>query len=157
MSVEAFAGLCGPVRRFLAVMAIWLFPLSVAVVQAGYVDEVLRDAPVGYWRLGEGDVGDPIVDAAGKVPDGEYFDNLSLGLEFGFEGAILNDPNTAIQISTTPGFSCGDCGYGEIPVGGPLDLGTTSDATITLEAWFKILPSVNESLPPSHFNRLKQI
>ena len=123
--------------------------------RAAYVDEVLRDGPVAYWRLGETDLNDPIVDVTGNVPNGEYDDNGNLGLEPGFAGAILNDSNTAVQIQTTFGFGCGDCGLASVPVGGVLDLGTVdSEVDITLEAWFKLLPSVDEALPPSAFPRI---
>ncbi len=120
-----------------------------------YVAEVLRDNPVAYWRLGEASLNDPIVDIAGNVANGQYDDGGGTGLQPGFQGAILGDPDTAVRFQTTFGFACGDCGQGQVPAGAPLDLGTVdSTQPITLEAWFKLLPSVNEALPPSAFPRI---
>ncbi|MBI4605030.1 MAG: PKD domain-containing protein [Planctomycetes bacterium] len=122
---------------------------------AGYVEEVLKDGPVGYWRLGELDLSEPVQDASGNGLDGEYVTNGGTGLEVGHPGAIAGDDDTAVRFQTTFGFGCGDCGQARVPPGGPLDLGTrASGATITLEAWFKLLPSSNVALPPSAFPRI---
>jgi hypothetical protein len=120
-----------------------------------YAAEVLRDNPVAYWRLGEASLNDPMVDLAGNVANGQYEDGGRTGLQPGFQGAIIGDSDTAVRFQSTFGFACGDCGQGQVPVGGPLDLGTVdSTQPITLEAWFKLLPSVNEALPPSAFPRI---
>jgi hypothetical protein len=122
-------------------------------VRADYVAEVLKDNPVAYWRLGETDFDSPIVDLTGNVPNGEW-DDFG-GLEFGFDGAIVGDNNSAVKFAEPSNFSCGLCSRGAIPVGGVLDLGTVdSDQVISLEAWFKILPSVDEGLPITSFPRI---
>jgi hypothetical protein len=125
----------------------------VGSVRADYVAEVLRDNPVAYWRLGEMNIDAPIVDLTGNVPDGDW-DDFG-GLDFGYDGAIVGDSNTAVKFAEPSNFSCGACSRGVIPVGGVLDLGTVdSDQPITLEAWFKILPSVDEGLPITSFPRI---
>jgi hypothetical protein len=123
-------------------------------LQAGYVDEVLADSPVAYWRLNEKSDTDPIVDLTGNVANGNWDDRG--GMDWGAGGAIVGDPDTAVQFATAFGFGCGGaCGVGQVPAGGVLDLGTVdSQQVITLEAWFKLLPSVNDALPPSAFPRI---
>ncbi len=121
-------------------------------VWGGYANDVLSDGPVAYWRLNEREAGDVLVDTTGNVGNGSYIEGA--GLAFQFPGALVGDDDTATQFATTVGFGCGDCGVGQVPVGGPLDLGTLQNASITLEAWFKILPNTNASLPGSHFNRI---
>lgn len=124
-------------------------------LRADYMSVVLQDEPVGYWRLGEEDIEDDILDSSGNDLDGMYVSNGNLGLEVGFPGALEDDDDTAVRFQTTPGFGCGDCGKGEIPVSEELDLGTLVDgSSITLEAWFMLLPSVNAALPPSFFSRI---
>lgn len=126
-----------------------------ASLHAGYVEEVLKDEPVAYWRLGELELDEPIEDATGNDIDGEYFTNGSEGLALGFPGAIEGDDDTAARFQTTFGFGCGDCGQGRIPVGDVLDLGVLGDEPpMTLEAWFKLLPNSNTALPPSSFPRI---
>ncbi len=120
---------------------------------ADYVSEVLSDNPVAYWRLNEANVDSPIVDRTGHIANGEWDDRG--GLDFGFEGAIVGDPNKSVFFAQPSNFSCGACGRGVIPVGGVLDLGTADSAkVITMEAWFKILPSVDEGLPITAFPRI---
>ncbi len=52
-------------------------------LNAGYVEEVLRDGPVAYWRLGEADLDAPLVELTGNVSDG-FFEPFGAGLEVGF-------------------------------------------------------------------------
>ncbi len=132
-----------------------LLMVAFGSLRADYMSVVLRDEPSGYWRLGEEDFEEGIVDSSGNDLDGEYFPNGNSGLELGFPGALEDDDDTAVRFQTTPGFGCGDCGKGQIPVSEELDLGTLLDgSSLTLEVWFKLLPSVNEALPPSFFSRL---
>ena len=122
-------------------------------LRADYVSEVLSDNPVAYWRLNEADLDSPIVDLTGNVANGEWDDRG--GLDFGYEGAIVGDPDKSVFFAFPSNFGCGTCGRGVIPVGGVLDLGNVdSDQVITMEAWFKILPSVDEGLPITAFPRI---
>ncbi|MCZ6793827.1 MAG: hypothetical protein O7J95_09480 [Planctomycetota bacterium] len=124
-------------------------------LRADYMSVVLKDEPVGYWRLGEEDIEDPLMDSSGNDLEGEYVTNGNTGLEIGFDGALEDDDDTAVRFQTSFGFGCGDCGKGQVPVSEELDLGTILDgSSLTLEAWFKLLPSVNVALPPSAFPRL---
>jgi hypothetical protein len=134
------------------VLCLSFIPATAAL--ADYADVVLGDNPVAYWRLNEKRITDPIVDRTGNVANGEFDDQG--GMDFGIGGAIVGDTDTAVQFATAFGFGCGGaCGRGSVPVGGVLDLGNTDSAQpITLEAWFKLLPSVNDALPPSAFPRL---
>ncbi len=140
--------------KMLAVCLLIVFSASAAFAQASYEEVVLSDNPVAYWRLNEKSVDAGIVDATGNVGPGA-FDDLG-GIETGFDGAIVNDDNTAVQFALEGGFGCGaGCGRGEMPVGGVLDLGTVdSDQNITLEAWFKLMPDVDAVLPGSAFPRI---
>ncbi len=132
-----------------------LLILALGTLRADYKSVILRDEPAGYWRLGEEEYEEGVIDSSGNGLDGEYFPNGNLGLELGFEGALEDDPDTATRFQTTFGFGCGDCGQAQVPVAEELDLGTLLDgSSITLEAWFKLLPSVNVALPPSAFPRL---
>lgn len=140
------------IRKFVIAFAV-VGLLSTANSRADYVSEVMSDNPVAYWRLNEKDYDSPIVDYAGNIADGEWED-LG-GLDFDYEGAIVGDSNTAVKFAEPSNFSCGTCSRGIIPVGGALDLGTVdSETNITLEAWFKILPSVDEGLPITSFPRI---
>jgi hypothetical protein len=140
--------------RHLALTAV-LLGWSAAATHAAYVDEILADSPVAYWRLNEKSDSENIVDVTGNVGPGTYED-LG-GMEWGQAGAIVGDDDTAVVFqSANFSFACnGACGSGQVNPGGVLDLGTIdSDQALTLEAWFKIFPSVNEALPPTSFPRI---
>jgi hypothetical protein len=88
-----------------------------------YRDEVLADAPAGYWRVGE---------SSGTVADDEVGDNngrYKNGVVLGRPSALATDMNTAV------GF---DGGNDEVeildPADGSLDVGT---GDFTLEAWVR--------------------
>lgn len=135
----------------LSLLIVGAWPWSTA--QAGYVDTVLADGPVAYWRLNEKSDSQPIVDATGNVANGEWDERG--GMEWGVAGAIVGDANTSVKIADPSNFGCSTCGAGRVPVGGVLDLGNVDDAgSISLEAWFKILPTVNEGLPVTAYPRL---
>lgn len=128
--------------------------LGCSVLADNYVQQVLADAPLGYWRLGEKDKSEPLADATGHGLDGVYVDYDHDGLQLGYQGAIAGDADGATRFQGTPGFHCGDCGQGHLPVGGILDLGFVGGATLTLEAWFKLLPGPDATLAVSAFPRI---
>ncbi|MBI4600583.1 MAG: PKD domain-containing protein [Planctomycetes bacterium] len=121
-----------------------------------YRQEVLKDRPVAYWRLGEDDLLDDVRNEMGDALNGEFKPNERTGLQPGFPGAIAGDDDTAVRFQTIPGFACHDCGQIQVPRDGALDLGLAeTDATITLEAWFKLLPDSCDTLPrPTAFPRI---
>ena len=121
---------------------------------AAYVDQVLADGPVAYWRLDEKSDAEQIVDLMGNVAPGDWDDRG--GLDWGLPGALVGDDNTAVMFGEPSNFACGPaCGAATLPTGGVLDLGNVdSEQQITLEAWFKVLPSVNEGLPVTSFPRI---
>ena len=93
-----------------------------------YSSVVLAKGPVGYWRLGEA-AGPTAFDASGYGYDGTYFGNPS----FGQQGAIANDPDTAIGLN---GFGSGD--YVEIPDPDSAAFSQpTSGAGLTVEVWMR--------------------
>lgn len=95
-----------------------------------YVDEVLADRPVAYWRLQEGS-GSVLVDAMGG-PDGAYVGTISRA-----DSLLASDPgaNKAVRFD-------GVTGYGRVPDHAGLDVADR----FTLEAWFKL-----DRLPASGF------
>ncbi|HEX5591491.1 MAG TPA: LamG domain-containing protein, partial [Candidatus Limnocylindrales bacterium] len=80
-----------------------------------YLDAVLADNPLAYWRLGEAS-GTLADDAVGSA-NGTYTGGFTLGQP----GALTGDPNTAVLLN-------GTTGYVRAP---QLSL----PGTITLEAW----------------------
>ena len=121
---------------------------------AGYADEILKDAPAAYWRLGEKSLDDLARDGSGNSVDGVYRSFGRAGLEVGQEAAVVGDPDTAVRLQTCLGFKCDDSGQIQMPAGGPLDLGVVGGATLTLEAWFKLLPNADAALALSAFPRI---
>jgi microcystin-dependent protein len=85
---------------------------------AAYAAEVLADAPLMYFRLGESS-GTVMTDSSGNNRNGTY----SGGVTLGTPGALLRDSNTAATFNGTTG------------------LGTVADTTdltaVTFEAWIK--------------------
>lgn len=132
----------------------WALLRPAALSAGSYDEEVLEDAPIAYWRLGERDVLDPIVDASGNGLDGVFASYGDDRPELGLPGAIASDPDTAVLFQRQPGFSCFDCGQGHMPLGVPLDLGLVGDAVLTLEAWFKLYPSSDAVFTQSAFPRI---
>lgn len=62
-----------------------------------YAGEVLRDNPVGYWRLGETS-GTTAVDSSGNGNDGTYEGSPTLGEH----GALVGDENKAVAFGGNP-------------------------------------------------------
>ncbi|HLJ95046.1 MAG TPA: LamG domain-containing protein [Gemmataceae bacterium] len=93
-----------------------------ASAAAGYSSVILADKPLGYWRLGESDPGQPAKDASGNGNDGTYAGGITLGQA----GAISRDSDTAAAFD-------GSTGYVDIPssAGGTFDLANS----FSLEAW----------------------
>jgi hypothetical protein len=86
-----------------------------APATGSYVQNVLQDAPLAYWRLGE--ASGTVADDAIGTNDGTY----SGGYTLNQSGALVGDPNTAVLLN-------GTTGYVRAP---QLSLPTS----ITLEAW----------------------
>ena len=86
------------IRAFLVTC---LLMVAFESLRADYMSVVLKDEPSGYWRLGEEEVDDGLVDSSGNDLDGEYFPNGNLGLELGFPGALEEDDDTAVRFQTT--------------------------------------------------------
>jgi hypothetical protein len=80
----------------------------------------VADAPLGYWRLGESDPSQPVMDSSGNGNNGTYNGNVTVGLP----GAIANDNATAA------GFD-GASSFVDIPSGGTFSLNNR----FSLEAW----------------------
>lgn len=64
-----------------------------------YVDEVLADTPLAYWRLGEAS-GAVAADASGNGFAASYIGTVG----YGTAGAIVGDADTAIQLDGTSGW-----------------------------------------------------
>lgn len=97
---------------------------------ATYRAEVLLDAPVAYWRLGEAS-GPIAASEVGAGMDGVYAGTVT----FGVEGAIHGDSDTAVALD----------GVGaHVLVGDVLDF--PNAAPFSLEAWVKpaSFPTVNQ-------------
>ena len=88
-----------------------------------YRDGVLAKGPVGYWRLGE-DVGPTAADETANQYDGTYLGDPT----FGTPGAIVGDPDTAVQFHGTD--------YVEIPDSEDFSQ-PTSEVGLTVEAWMR--------------------
>jgi hypothetical protein len=90
----------------------------------GYSDEVLADAPRGYWRLGEAS-GTIAADASPNGNAGSYRSGVTLGVA----GALGGESNTATRYDGVDDrITMND------PASGIFDFGT---ADITVEAWIK--------------------
>lgn len=91
-----------------------------------YRDQVLSDAPWGYWRVGES-IGDIASDATGNGHDGTYVGCVGLGVP----GALPTDPDAAARFDGASNYVA------------PLTILNTP--TVTVEAWVKITaaPSSN--------------
>ncbi|MFJ8232825.1 LamG-like jellyroll fold domain-containing protein [Streptomyces sp. NPDC094448] len=87
---------------------------------AAYQDAVMRQAPAGYWRLGER-TGSQAVSIAGTGMDGSYGRNVGLGAP----GVFADGDNSAADFD----------GTGAV-VSVPTDPLETADAT-SLELWFR--------------------
>lgn len=105
------------------VVAALAWGLALAVVDAqlpSYRDEVLSDAPISYWRLGEAS-GTTAIDEIG-VNTGTYVGGVSLGAP----GALTGDSNGAATFNGTDGHVL-------VPDSATLDV----TAGVTVELWTK--------------------
>src|SRR5262249_19693161 len=85
----------------------------------GYSNEVLSDAPVGYWRLGE-TAGTTLQDSSGASRNGTYLGSPG----FGSPGALSGDPNTSVPFN-------GSSQYAQVPYTAALNPGPS----FSVEAW----------------------
>lgn len=106
-----------------------------------YFDEIMANAPLGYWRLGEPVGGAIAVDSSGNGRNGTYQGGVTLGA-LGALGALLSDPgNTAALLDGTTGT---------VRIGGR--------AAFSVEGWckgaqpqsmFRVQPDSNPQSAPS--------
>lgn len=96
--------------------------LEVPELLTGYPAEVMADAPLGYWRLGEAS-GSVAADTSGNGHQGTYFG----GVTYGVTGAVDTSSDTAVTLD-------GTSGYASVPSTG-LTLGT---GPATMECWASI-------------------
>lgn len=94
-----------------------------------YVDEVLADSPVAYWRLGEASGSTTAADETGNGHDGTY-----QGPTLEAAGAI-GDGDTAASFDGTDDY---------VDMGSPAALNITGD--LTLEAWVKTSSDSNHDI-----------
>ncbi len=86
-----------------------------------YLDTVLSDSPVGYWRLGESS-GTTAADRTGG-PAGTYVGGVTLGAP----GALASDSDTAVKLNGSTGY---------VRVDNRADLNFSS-GDFTTEAWVR--------------------
>ena len=86
-----------------------------------YLGAVQSDSPVGYWRLGESS-GTTAADLTG-APSGTYVGGVTLGTP----GALVSDPDTAVQLNGSTGY---------VRVDNRANLNFTS-GDFTTEAWVR--------------------
>jgi len=99
--------------------------------RVSYFDEVIADAPVGYWRLNEAD-GSVMSDATSNGLQGTYFGGVSLQQP----GGLLQDPNKGVSLD-------GVSGYMSIPNSSLLQI--TGD--VTVEAWVYLKSAPVTTIP----------
>ena len=89
----------------------------------GYLADVLSDAPIGYWRVGETTTAGGAADASGNGYGGNYVGPPVVGVP----GLLSGDGDTAMQVadSAFQGVTCGN------PAAFMLD------GNLALEAWIK--------------------
>lgn len=85
-----------------------------------YADEVLADAPLAYYRLGEAS-GTTLVDSSGNARNGTYGGTPG----FGATGLLTGDADTAVDFD-------GTADYATVPYAA-----WQAPSTFTIEAWFK--------------------
>jgi hypothetical protein len=88
-----------------AVVAGLLLTVSAGAAPAPYVNAVLADSPVAYWRLGEAPGATTAVDATGHGNNGTY-NGVTLGTDSGLE----TDANTSATFSSGSWANVGDAG-----------------------------------------------
>ena len=90
-----------------------------------YWVEVMRDDPVGYWRLNEAAGATTANDTSAKNHDG----TLAGGPTLGATGALASSPATALQFPAS--------GTPQVSVGHHADFDFTRTSPFTLEGWVK--------------------
>jgi hypothetical protein len=105
---------------------------------AGYVDTVLADNPAAYWRFGESS-GTVARDQIGPGPNGrnplqyQQVGTGTGGYTLGASGAIVGDPDTAVQFNRGgTGFFPDSYGRAYAPTTTGLP---TGNSALTFEAW----------------------
>jgi hypothetical protein len=73
-----------------------------------YNEEVLDDAPVAYYRLGESS-GTTMTDSSGNGRNGTY--PVSAGVTLGASGLLGSGSNTAVSLNSSSGGTRLDCGF----------------------------------------------
>ncbi len=91
-----------------------------AANRASYAEEVLADAPIAYWRLGEAIGAATAVDRTGNGHDGSYVGPPTLGAA----GALIYDLDTAMSVVPVQ--------YVTVPYSVAFDV-----ASVTVEAWVR--------------------
>jgi hypothetical protein len=86
-----------------------------------YSTAVLSDAPIAYYRLDELS-GPGLCDSSSTAVNGTY---KSAGVTLGVAGALLNSPDTAVQVAS-PSTGVGDGGAG-----------LTGNHSFSFEGWFR--------------------
>jgi hypothetical protein len=86
---------------------------------------VLADSPLAYWRLGESG-GSVAADSSGNGHSGTYVSNPTVGVP----GALVDDPDTAVEFSGVQGVSVND---GASAV--------YNSASVSAEAWVQTIAS----------------
>jgi hypothetical protein len=113
------------VRLFRMCLPVVLLLLAATAAQATYMDAVMADNPVGYWRLGETG-STAALDSSGNANDG----TAGVGVALGAVSGALVDPNKA---ATLDGTSTANV---MITNGSPFNFDTANP--FTLEGWAKI-------------------
>ena len=96
-----------------------------------YAAAVLKDGPIGYWRLDETN-GTVARDLSGNGYDGTYG---SAGFSLAAPGAIAGD-GTGVSVSNSPGTD------GVVNIGTTNRFAFTGTAPFSIEAWVKV--SIND-------------
>jgi hypothetical protein len=122
MSLVRLVWICLPVALML---------LAVTAAQASYMDAVLANNPVGYWRLGE-NAGTTARNSAttGSALDATAGSTMLLGNLS--PGALPNDINNASTCTRGTGQG-GHDGYAQVPYNSAFDFGIADGFSI--EAW----------------------
>src|SRR2546430_6262374 len=99
-----------------------------------YLNEVLADSPIAYYRLGEL-TGTTAYDASGNVRDGTINGTVVPGIR----GAIVKDRDTAMLFDGND--SGGGTGYIDVPAS------VTHGTSATVECWFKLNSNTFSAYP----------
>ena len=143
----------------LLILTVMFCCFASSIANAAYVDEVLADNPVAYWRMDEMNDREAPVDATGTVTTVADGWNDQGGMAFGEPGIPGTDGTSVLFQSEQFSFACNAvCGAGSVMLDedfqdGLLDLGTIGDGTpITMEAWFTLLEGWETSSYPRLFH-----